>query len=97
MASVLRSSLGAPSFKDSERERRGRVFDRDILRPELFGELLSKLGFEGDFNGVLSSSRTTVITDGRRGILCLLFVLLRTEFDLRRRLARPMSPSSDMT
>lgn len=95
MDNVLRSS--GPSATDSERERRGRVFDRESLRVEIFGDTLSKLGFEGDFNGVFCSSRTMVITDGRRDVLYLLAVLERVESDLLERLDRPISPSSDIS
>jgi hypothetical protein len=69
---------------DSDRERRGKVFDLESLRVDILGDRLRKLGFEGDLKAVFSSPRTIVISDGRLAVLCLL-VLLRVESDFLER------------
>ena len=95
MDSLSRSSV-APPTRTSERGMRGSVLDRESVLVDIFGEALSKLGFEGDFNGVFSSSLTIEMTDGRRGTLYLLVMLERVESDLLERLHKPISPSSDI-
>lgn len=75
---------------------RGSVFERDNLRELVFGEVETRLGFDGDLIGVFSSSLTMVTMDGRRvarvrfvGVPCI-------ELERRLRLQSPMSSSSDM-
>lgn len=78
MVKVSRSSILEPLI-DSVRLRRGSVFERESFLV-LFGEEGTRLGFDGDFMGVLGSSRTIDTMDGRRGLRFLGVSWLESDF-----------------
>lgn len=94
MDRLCRSSDREPPVDSVRLERRGSVFERESFLGLAFGEGSIKLGLDGDFIGVLGSSRSTDTMDGRRGLRFRGVSVL--ESDLRERLKSPMSSSSDI-